>query len=186
MEQRGRVDYKDHMKIHEGQGTSEMDYDISDSMWSTQVLPELFSVTGLCWVLVVGHMTVSLMVFTPLVTGALMSWCLLAGVRCLQATGYSQNFHWILSKDYISKRRNDWTGNKALRWVLAFLVCLFKHLVMKKKKCFILYQQPVSFLHGMWLVPGEWLKESEEASDREWREAALLALRVTGPSRTGG
>lgn len=34
--------------------------------------------------------------------------------------------------------------------------------------------------------PGEWLNESEEASDREWREAALLALRVTGPSRTGG
>ena len=35
-------------------------------------------------------------------------------------------------------------------------------------------------------LPGEWLKESDEASDREWREAALLALRVTGPSRTGG
>lgn len=34
--------------------------------------------------------------------------------------------------------------------------------------------------------PGEWLNESEEASDREWSEAALLALRVTGPSRTGG
>ena len=34
--------------------------------------------------------------------------------------------------------------------------------------------------------PGEWLNESEEASDKEWREAALLALRVTGPSRTGG
>ena len=36
------------------------------------------------------------------------------------------------------------------------------------------------------ISPGEWLNESEEASDREWREAALLALRVTGPSRTGG
>lgn len=36
------------------------------------------------------------------------------------------------------------------------------------------------------LLPGEWLKESDEASDREWRDAALLALRVTGPSRTGG
>lgn len=34
--------------------------------------------------------------------------------------------------------------------------------------------------------PGEWLKESDEASDSEWREAARLALRVTGPSRTGG
>lgn len=34
--------------------------------------------------------------------------------------------------------------------------------------------------------PGEWLNESEEASDRDWMEAALLALRVTGPSRTGG
>ncbi len=36
------------------------------------------------------------------------------------------------------------------------------------------------------ISPGEWLNESEDASDREWREAALLALRVTGPSRTGG
>lgn len=36
------------------------------------------------------------------------------------------------------------------------------------------------------ISPGEWLNESEEASDRECREAALLALRVTGPSRTGG
>jgi len=36
------------------------------------------------------------------------------------------------------------------------------------------------------LSPVEWLNESEEASDKEWREAALLALRVTGPSRTGG
>lgn len=36
------------------------------------------------------------------------------------------------------------------------------------------------------ISPGEWLNESEEASDRDWMEAALLALRVTGPSRTGG
>ena len=36
------------------------------------------------------------------------------------------------------------------------------------------------------LLPGEWLKESEEASERELREAARLALLVTGPSRTGG
>lgn len=36
------------------------------------------------------------------------------------------------------------------------------------------------------ILPGEWFNESEEASDREWREAALLALRVTGRSRTGG
>lgn len=45
------------------------------------------------------------------------------------------------------------------------------------------------YFHGDWnnnLLPGEWLKESDEASDREWRDAALLALRVTGPSRTGG
>lgn len=36
------------------------------------------------------------------------------------------------------------------------------------------------------ILPGEWFNESEEASDREWREVALLALRVTGRSRTGG
>ncbi len=38
----------------------------------------------------------------------------------------------------------------------------------------------------MCVSPGEWLKESVEASDSEWRDAARLALRVTGPSLTGG
>lgn len=36
------------------------------------------------------------------------------------------------------------------------------------------------------MLPGEWRKESEEASDSECREAARLALRVTGPALTGG